>query len=219
MTDGSIVVARPDKATGLVLLFHGVGSSAANLVPLGRAIAQARPDAMVVSVDAPHPSTLGSGREWFSVVGITEQRRPERIARALPLFLDALVHWQQASGVGPAGTVLVGFSQGAILALEATQVEDTAVAAGRVIALAGRFAQPVRRAPQGLRYHLIHGDQDGVVPTSSSVQASRALQALGGDVTLDLLPGLGHGIDGRALQLVIGYLGKPRPPEFDTKVT
>jgi phospholipase/carboxylesterase len=211
MHEDSIVIVRPEAPAQLVLLFHGVGSSAANLVPLGEAIAQARPGAMVVSVDAPHPSTLGSGREWFSVVGITEQNRPERIAAILPLFLDTVAHWQQASGVGPAETVLVGFSQGAILALEATQVADTAIAAGRVIALAGRFAQPVRRAPRDLRYHLVHGEQDGVVPTSASVHAARALQALGADVTLDLLPGLGHGIDGRALQLVIGYLGGFQP--------
>jgi hypothetical protein len=60
--EDSIVMARPEAPSQLVLLFHGVGSSAANLVPLGRAIAQARQDAMVDSVDAPHPSTLGSGR-------------------------------------------------------------------------------------------------------------------------------------------------------------
>ena len=40
-----------------------------------------------------------------------------------------------------------------------------------------------------------------------AILAARALQALGGDVTLDLLPGLGHGIDARALRLVIQYLG------------
>ena len=209
MHDASIVLARPAVATQLILLFHGVGSSAANLVPLGEAIAQARPEAMVVSVDAPHPSTLGSGREWFSVVGITEQNRPERIAQAMPLFLATVAHWQQPSGVGPAGTVLVGFSQGAILALEATQV-DTAPAAC-VVALAGRFAQAVRRAPQGLQFHLIHGEQDTVVAPKSSVEAAHALQAVGGDVTLDLLPGLGHGIDARALRLVLGYVGGHRP--------
>jgi phospholipase/carboxylesterase len=210
MPDGSIVIARPEAATQLVLLFHGVGSSAANLVPVGEAIAHARGDAMVVSVDGPHPSTLGSGREWFSVVGITEQNRPQRIAQAMPLFQDAVAQWQRSSGIGAEGTALVGFSQGAILALESTQV-DAAPMAGQVVALAGRFAQPVRRAPQGMRLHLIHGEQDAVVPASSSVEGARALQALGGDVTLDLLPGLGHGIDGRVVQLVIGYLGGPRP--------
>lgn len=211
MHEGSIVIATPPKATELVLLFHGVGSSAANLAPVGEAIAQARPQAMVVSVNGPHPSTLGSGREWFSVVRITEQDRPARIAAVMPLFLQAVTHWQQASGVGPAATVLLGFSQGAILSLEATQVADSPAAAGRVIALAGRFAQPVRQAPAGVRFHLIHGDQDGVVPTRSSIDGAQALQALGGDVTLDVLPGLGHGIDARALALAIGYLGAQRP--------
>ena len=207
MHEASIVIARPPGATQLVLLFHGVGSSAANLVPVGEAIAEAAPHAVVVSVDAPHASTLGSGREWFSVVGITEQDRPQRIEQALPLFLDTVGHWQQATGIGPAATTLVGFSQGAILSLEATQVAAPTPAAGRVIALAGRFAQPVRRAPPGVRFHLIHGEQDGVVPTRFSIEAAQALQALGATVTLDLLPGLGHGIDARALGLVTGHVG------------
>lgn len=208
MHEASIVIARPERPAQLVLLFHGVGSSAANLAPLGEAIARARPDAMVVSIDAPFPSGLGSGREWFSVLGITEQNRPERIAKVMPLFLDVISQWQRTSGVGPAGTVLVGFSQGAILSLEATQTEVATNPAERVIALAGRFAVPVRQAPPRLRCNLIHGAQDAVVSHTFSVAAAEALKALGGDATLDLLPGLGHGIDARALQLVIGYLGE-----------
>lgn len=204
MPDASMVIARPRQPARLVLLFHGVGSSAADLVPLGEAIAQAAPEAMVVSVDAAHPSTLGRGREWFSVVGVTEQDRPGRIAAAMPAFLQAVAHWQQESGLGADATVLAGFSQGAIMSLEATQVD--APPAARVIALAGRFAQGVRRAPQGVRFHLVHGEQDGVVPTRFSVEAAQALRALGAEVTLDLLPGLGHGIDARAVQLVIGCL-------------
>lgn len=208
MHEASIVIARPERPAQLVLLFHGVGSSAANLATLGEAIARARPDAMVVSIDAPFPSGLGSGREWFSVLGITEQNRPERIAKVMPLFLDVISQWQRTSGVGPAGTVLVGFSQGAILSLEATQTEVATNPAERVIALAGRFAVPVRQAPPRLRCNLIHGAQDAVVSHTFSVAAAEALKALGGDATLDLLPGLGHGIDARALQLVIGYLGE-----------
>lgn len=204
MPDASVVIARPRQPARLVLLFHGVGSSAADLVPLGEAVAQAAPEAMVVSVDAAHPSTLGRGREWFSVVGVTEENRPARIAAAMPDFLQAVAHWQHESGLAPGATVLVGFSQGAIMSLEATQAD--AAPAARVIALAGRFAQGVRRAPAGVRIYLVHGEQDGVVPTRFSVDAARALQALGAEATLDLLPGLGHGIDARALRLVLGYL-------------
>jgi phospholipase/carboxylesterase len=208
MHEDSIVVARPRQPAQLVLLFHGVGSSAENLLPLGRAIALERPQACVVSVNAPHASTLRSGREWFSVVGVTEGNRPERIANAMPLFLEAVEHWQQVSGAGPASTVLAGFSQGAIMALESTQGAIARPKAGRVISLAGRLAEPARRAPAGLQFHLVHGEQDGVVAPSFSATAAQELQALGANVTLDLLPGLGHAIDARALGLLIEYVSR-----------
>lgn len=206
MQEHAIVIARPAHARQLVLLFHGVGASASDLVPVGEAIAGAHPAALVVSVGAPHPSTLGQGREWFPVLGITEANRPQRIASAMPLFLEAIAHWQREAGLDAASTALVGFSQGAIMALAATQLDGGALPAGRVVALAGRLATPARTAPPGLRVHLVHGEADGVVPSRLSSDAARQLRDLGAEVTLDLLPGLGHGIDARALQRVILYL-------------
>ncbi|MBC5784629.1 dienelactone hydrolase family protein [Ramlibacter sp. USB13] len=125
----------------------------------------------------------------------------------MPSFLQAIARWQQETGIAADRTVLVGFSQGAILSLESTQVEG-APACGRVVAIAGRFAQPVRRAPP-CPVHLVHGDQDGVVPAQSSVDAAAALHGLGAQVTLDLLPGLGHGIDGRVVQALLRHLERP----------
>ena len=204
MSDASIVAARPPGAAEeLVLLFHGVGASAANLLPLAEWIAQGRPGAFVVSVDAPHASGLGSGREWFSVLGVTEDNRTQRVAEAMPLFRDTVAHWQAQSGLAPDRTTLVGFSQGSIMSLESTQDGDGLAA--RVIAIAGRFAQPVRRAPAGLRFHFIHGSDDPVIPARFSVEGAGAIGRLGGSATVELLPGLGHGIDARVAQLVAGY--------------
>lgn len=204
--DQSVVIAQPEGASRLVLLFHGVGSSARHLAPLGEAVAHAHPAAMVVSVDAPNPSTLGSGREWFSVVGITEDNRPARIAQAMPLFTDSAAYWQQRSGVGPEQTTLIGFSQGAIMSLESTQTGMAPVAA-QVVALAGRFAVPVRSVPAGLRFHLVHGADDGVVLPRFAQEAAAGIKAKGGSVTLDVLAGLGHTIDARVPSLLLGYLG------------
>lgn len=204
MHEDSILTAHPEASTQLVLLFHGVGSSARDLAPVGRALAQAQPQATVVSVDAPHPSQLGRGKEWFSVVGVTEENRPQRIAQAMPMFLETISHWQHKSGIGPQNTVLVGFSQGSIMSLESTQTANPV--AGKVIAIAGRFAQSVRIAPTGAKVHLIHGEQDGVVAPKWSIHAHQQLKTLGGDVTLDLLPALGHGVDERALQLAVRFL-------------
>lgn len=207
MHEGSLLVARPQDSDELVLLFHGVGSSAQDLAPVGKALAQVRPRATVVSVEAPLPSQLGRGKEWFSVVGVTEDNRPQRIAQAMPLFFDAIRHWQGLSGLGPERTVLLGFSQGAIMSLESTQATlRPEQAAHTVIALAGRFAEPVRRAVPDVRIHLIHGDSDAVVLPRWSIEADTQIRALGGHVTLDLVHGLGHGIDPRSLQFVLDHL-------------
>jgi phospholipase/carboxylesterase len=205
MHEHSVVIQQPANASQLVLLFHGVGSTAANLAPLGEAIAKTFSNTSVVSVNAPHASTLGSGREWFSVVGITEQDRSERIAKAMPMFDQCVERWQGKTGVTAAQTVLVGFSQGAIMSLESTQTGDQPRAA-RVVSLAGRFAEPVRTVPSNLKYHFIHGAQDGVVAPHFAQQASEQITALGGLATLDMLEGLGHSIDPRELRLLLGYL-------------
>lgn len=205
MHEQSVVIAQPEGASRLALLFHGVGSSARHLAPLGEAVAHAHPNAMVVSVDAPHPSTFGSGHEWFSVMGITEEDRPARIAEAMPLFRQTVADWQQRSGIGPEHTTLIGFSQGAIMSLESTQA-DMAPLVSQVVALAGRFAVPVRRAPPGMRFHLVHGAEDGVVLPRFAQEAATGIEAAGGSVTLDVLPGLAHSIDARALSLLLGYL-------------
>ncbi|MBS0340236.1 MAG: esterase [Proteobacteria bacterium] len=205
MTDRSVVVARPERPAQLVLLFHGVGASAQNLVPLAQFIADAFPDAMVVSVDAPHPSGLGAGREWFSVLGVTEADRPERVAQAMPLFLEAVARWQHEAGLAADKTTLIGFSQGAIMSLESTQV-DAASPASRIVSLAGRLASAARRAPPGTRFHFIHGSADGVIPAALGAEAARGLEQLGASVTLDTVAGLGHGIDGQAASLLLQRL-------------
>ena len=201
---GSIVVSRPATPAELVLLFHGVGATAADLLPLAQLIAKSQPQAMVVSVEAPFPTGGGAARQWFSVQGVTETNRAQRVAQALPVFTQTVAQWQADAGIAAQGTTLVGFSQGAIMSLESTQAEP--LPAQRVVSLAGRFAAPVRRATPRTVFHLVHGDQDGVVPHGHSVQAAKELGQFGATVTLDVLPGLGHGIDGRVARLVLAYL-------------
>ena len=51
--------------------------------------------------------------------------------------------------------------------------------------------------PKVQSVHFIHGEQDPVIDLRHSVQASHTLERLGVAVTLDVVPGLGHGIDTR----------------------
>ena len=87
------------------------------------------------------------------------------------------------------------------MSLEATQ--QTEPLAGRVIAIAGRFAQPPSVAPLSTTVHLMHGQEDRVVPSARSIDAVEQLRALGATATLDLFPRLDHGVDGRVLERVV----------------
>ena len=49
----------------------------------------------------------------------------------------------------------------------------------------------------------MHGQEDRVVPSALSIDAVEQLRALGATATLDLFPGLDHGIDGRVLERVM----------------
>ncbi len=163
-----LILQQPVTADGseLLLLFHGVGSSAEDLAPLGQALAARRPRAWVVSVRSPHRSDFGQGWQWFSVQGVTEANRPGRVAAAMAAFRQVVNSWQARSGVSAARTTLIGFSQGAIMALESTQHPGSAVAS-RVIAIAGRFAQRPQVAPAGTLVNLMHGQEDSVMPVGS----------------------------------------------------
>ncbi len=66
----------------------------------------------MVSIGGPEAFGNGAGRQWFSVQDVTEENRAARIADVMPQFVAVVRHWQQLSGVGYAGTALVGFSQG-----------------------------------------------------------------------------------------------------------
>ena len=202
---GDLILHRPtEPARQLVLLFHGVGASPEGFEALAPALA--RDDRWVIAVRSPFASDVGAGWQWFSVQGVTEANRVDRIAAVMPRFADTVRRWQAHTGLTPAQTVLAGFSQGAIMSLESTQVSEPL--AERVVAMSGRFAVPPRWAPAGVVWRFIHGDQDPVIDAEHSLQAAAQLQTLGADAHADVLPGLGHGIDPRALALLTAALDR-----------
>lgn len=175
----------------LIVLLHGVGAAGAGLAPLAEALRAEFPQSVVLAPDAPHPFEAGGpGHQWFSISGITEDNRAERVAAVLPELIGWLKAAQQRLGVGPAATALGGFSQGAILALEAVQAEDGI--AGRVLAFSGRYVRLPALAPRHTTLHLFHGGADPVIAASHARMALAALAALNGDATLDVAEGVGH---------------------------
>lgn len=191
----------------LFLLFHGVGANAEHLAVLATRLAQEYPQAAVLCIDAPDEFDAApgrGGRQWFSIQGVTDENRPARVAAALPRFVATVRALQLRFAIEWPRTALFGFSQGAIMALEAAQAEPEL--AGRVIAFSGRYASLPDHTPRDTCVHLLHGLEDTVLPHGPVVAAARQLVALGADVTADVLPQVGHELDPRLIERAIDQL-------------
>ena len=181
--------SRPPKQ--LYILLHGVGSSPSDLLPMAKKFQDHYPDAAFLIPDGIQPFE-GSDyrRQWFSVMDITEENRPARVAEAIPLLYDIVKRAQDRLNVLPPDTALVGFSQGSILALEFSAAHDGR--AGRVIAFSGRYARLPEKTPGLTTIHLLHGENDHVIPVAQAHAAYERLSSLHGDVTIDIASAVGH---------------------------
>lgn len=174
-----------------VIFLHGVGGSGASMVPLAQVLAL--PLAAHVP-DAPQPFDMGQGRQWFSVQGVTEATRPARVAGALPAFRSLV------EGFGdPRESLLIGFSQGAIMALHAAA--EGLPCAG-VIALSGRLAGPVATRAAWPPIWILHGSADPVMPPEVARATEAWLVQAGAAPRLQIFEGLGHAIDERTVSAI-----------------
>jgi phospholipase/carboxylesterase len=186
------LVPASGPARSLVILLHGVGSNARDLVPLADAWADALPSTAFASLDGTEPFDGGfDGRQWFSLRDITPENREERATLAYQAFkvvLDAeLAYW----GLDSSRLALVGFSQGSMMALHHLATDPVGMLA--VVAYSGRLVSPIV-AHSASPLALIHGEDDTVVDASELSLAAAAFEAAGYPVEAYLLPGVEHTI-------------------------
>ena len=181
-------------ARSLVVLLHGYGADANDLVPLAQSWRLSLPQTAFAVPDAP-AQAVGNpfGRQWFPIaMGDPTKIRDgvHEVEAELDLFLDQEL---EARGLDNRNLAIMGFSQGAVLALHVGLRRQGPIAA--ILAFSGLLAvpPPVRLAfPPVL---LGHGANDSLIPASAMQNANDGLTAAGVDVEALLRPGLGHGID------------------------
>jgi phospholipase/carboxylesterase len=206
-----------ETASALVVFLHGYGANGADLLGLADVLAPHLPGVAFLAPDAPERCVGGGfGLQWFPIPWIDGS--PQALADAgldaatadLNAFLDARL---AEAGLGPEALVLIGFSQGAMMALHVALRRATAVAG--VVAISGRLLRPealaaeVRATPPVL---LIHGDQDPVVPFSDMAKAGDALVAAGVPTYGHVMQGTGHGIAPDGLGVALQFLREHLPP-------
>lgn len=168
------------KAAFLVVLLHGEGANGQSMVDLALNWAPTLPKAEFLAAEAP-------GGRWFDSA---EEGGLERGLAALQAFLDAALAERR---LPPSHLALVGFSQGATLALLAGLARPGPVKA--VVAASGGPYGPLPIGEGAPPILLIHGDADETAPLAAMREAKTAIAARGGPVWSMTRKGLGHAFD------------------------
>jgi phospholipase/carboxylesterase len=197
--------ASGGKPNSIVVFIHGYGSDGHDLIELGKAWASILPDTLFA---APHGPTVSEqnpeGKQWFGLRDWNPPQILKEVQALTPSFNRYLDDLLKANNLTPDKLAIVGFSQGAMLALHIGLHRP--MTAG-VVAYSGAFLYDpselmVARPP----VLLVHGTDDQVLPVTFSQHAEQHLKALNIPTTYSELPGLQHGIDGRALGLGGAFL-------------
>jgi phospholipase/carboxylesterase len=205
--DGPRLAPHSGAAQQLVVFLHGYGADGNDLIDIGRAWQQYLPNAAFVSPHAPEPCGQAPvGRQWFALTFRDPNERWIGVNKAAPLlerFLDTELNRHK---LPPSALMLVGFSQGTMMALHVGLRRSTAPAA--IVGYSGllversdgdaeAFAAEIKSRPPVL---LVHGDRDDLIPPQALFQATQGLASLGVPVEWHLSAGVGHGIDAEGLR-------------------
>lgn len=189
---GDRIDRGPAGAEQRLVLLHGWGADADDLCDLG--VLLGGPELSVVALRAPLPHPGGGGRQWYDLQQPGWPQLPAA-RRDLRRRLLAL-----ANDIPLSRTVVLGFSQGAALALDVATAAEGLPLAG-VIACSG-YPHPdwqpgAVEAGQGgpvPAVLLTHGRQDPVVPYAASEALLQQLRGSGRPAQLIGFAG-GHAID------------------------
>ncbi len=191
---------REHRTHRLFVFLHGCGATAQSMIPIAFRFQGRFPGAALVVPSGFDPEARGGvAQDWYPTRGLTPDNHRERVAAVLPDVEDLVRREQTQFGVPSSRTVLIGFSQGGTVALEAVKSPGIA---GAVVAFSSRFARlPAKDARIAARIHLVHGEFDSVVSRVYAERAARALAGLHVPVTLDIVEHLGHSLSHHAICL------------------
>ena len=206
--------ASGGKPDSLVLLLHGVGADGFDLIDLAPVWAEALPNTLFIAPHAPFPfQGAPFGRQWFDIMDRTPARLEAGLRHAAGI-LGEFTHAKLAElGLGGDRLALMGFSQGAMVALFAG-LRGAVPAPACILAYSGALLAPESFAAERTASSpvlLVHGEADEVVPAMASRQAARAMQVEAVPHELLLRPDLGHGLDDAGLAAGTAFLARSLP--------
>lgn len=191
------------KARAALVLIHGRGATAEDILGLGEEASAGVPGVALLAPQA-------AANTWYP------QRFLAPLAQNEPYLGSALgVVAGLAGDIARAGVaferiMLIGFSQGACLSLEFAARNPRRY--GAVVGLSGALIGPAGtpRTPAGslagTPVYLGCSDRDAHIPLSSVEESAGILAGMGARVTKSIFPGMGHTVNAEELAVVQGLV-------------
>ncbi|MCB1521664.1 MAG: dienelactone hydrolase family protein [Hyphomicrobiaceae bacterium] len=197
------------KPTSLVILLHGYGANGRDLIGLADIWRPMMPQAVFVAPDAPDelPYEAVAGYQWFDLTFRDAEELWTGVNRAAPIVDQLILSLLARFDIDERRLGLVGFSQGAMLALHVGLRRNPPPAA--IVAYSGILAGPMhlkgdaagRQSLRQPRIALVHGELDDVIPSSALHLSRDTIADAGFALEWHLSPHLGHGIDEAGLRI------------------
>jgi predicted esterase len=198
-----------DRASAALVLVHGRGGSAEGILSLAGELT--RPGFAFLAPQA-------AGNTWYPLSFLAPMERNEPYLSSALDALAALLERLAGAGIPPERTILLGFSQGACLALEfaarnAQRYGGLAGLSGGLIGPEG-ISRDYTGSLEGTPVFLGCSDVDPHIPRERVVESGRVLERLGGKVVVRLYPSLGHTINQDELDRVRSMMATLAPSQM-----
>ena len=196
-----------DKKAPALFMLHGLNSNENDLMPLARAIDKRM---YVISVQAPLSDEPNS-HKWFSMRFdegkiVCSDAQVERSRIILKQFLEEAI---EAYNLDPDNIVMMGFSQGGIMAYQFSITSPQLIKGSAILS---SFVLESNKLKIGniddinnMKMFISHGEEDKVIPYQRAVESMRFLENINIPFQFKLYP-VGHTISEQNLIDVVNWM-------------
>ncbi len=204
-------LAKSGSCKSLVIFLHGYGANGADLISLSEPISNHFPNTVFLSPNAFQPCPGNPmGFQWFPIEWLYGDKSID-VEVEIEESVTHLRNWINSQvtnyGVSPGNTLIVGFSQGTMMALHLTTRGMESFAG--VVGFSGKLLKPKelsKKSKVTMPILLVHGTDDEVVPLENLNEASDALLSVGYRTFVHVSKGIGHGIGPDGLSAAIKFM-------------
>jgi predicted esterase len=187
-----------DKARAAMVLMHGRGATADDIMGIA---------GLLEVPGFAYLAPQAAGNAWYPMPFTypLEENEPH-LSQSLGVIEGILAYLEEAGGPGADRTILLGFSQGACLALE--YAARNLRRYGGVVGLSGGLIGPdglerdAAGSLEGTPVFLGCSDVDPWIPAGRVQYTADHMEQIGGEIDLRIYPGMGHTIVGDELGAV-----------------